>query len=75
MIKLITLIFCHLIGDYVLQTDFIAKNKRHKLVPFDCTLYVILFAVLCNIWFNLATPVYIYYTYGNRSDKGQIQQN
>jgi hypothetical protein len=28
MIKLvITLIFCHLIGDYVLQTDFIAKTK------------------------------------------------
>ena len=27
MNKLILLVFCHLVGDYVLQNDFIAKNK------------------------------------------------
>lgn len=27
MNKLILLVFCHLVGDYVLQNDFIAKTK------------------------------------------------
>mgnify|MGYP000525181093 CR=1 FL=1 len=27
MNKLILLVFCHLVGDYVLQSDFIAKTK------------------------------------------------
>lgn len=48
MIKLITLIFCHLIGDYVLQTDFIAKTKGtnwyHLIV--HCMLYCLPFFVI-----------------------------
>lgn len=34
--KILVLVFCHLIGDYVLQCDFIAKtkgeNRYHMLV-------------------------------------------
>ena len=29
--KIINLILCHLLGDYVLQIDFIAKSKDFKL--------------------------------------------
>lgn len=42
---IITLIFCHLVGDYVLQTDFIAKTKGenwyHLIV--HCVLYCLPF--------------------------------
>jgi hypothetical protein len=43
--KILLIIFCHLIGDYVLQIDFIAqtkgKNWYHLLV--HCFLYVVPF--------------------------------
>lgn len=56
MNKLILLVFCHLVGDYVLQNDFIAKNKGsnwyHLFV--HCTLCVVLFAILSCLWINLA---------------------
>lgn len=45
MNKLILLVFCHLVGDYVLQNDFIAKNKGsnwyHLFV--HCALYCLPF--------------------------------
>lgn len=45
---LVMLIICHLIGDYVLQTDFIAKTKGtnwyHLFV--HCCLYVVPFIVV-----------------------------
>lgn len=56
MIKLIiTLIFCHLIGDYVLQTDFIAKTKGtnwyHLIV--HCVLYCLPFFVTYGLTWQL----------------------
>lgn len=56
MIKLIiTLIFCHLIGDYVLQTDFIAKTKGtnwyHLIV--HCALYCVPFFVIYGLTWQL----------------------
>lgn len=50
------LIMCHLIGDYVLQTDFIAstkgKNWYHLFV--HCTLYVIPFYIFFGWEWQLA---------------------
>lgn len=56
MIRLIiTLIFCHLIGDYVLQTDFIAKTKGtnwyHLIV--HCMLYCLPFFVIYGLTWQL----------------------
>ena len=55
MIKLITLIFCHLIGDYVLQTDYIAKTKGtnwyHLIV--HCMLYCLPFFVIYGLTWQL----------------------
>lgn len=57
MIKLIiTLIFCHLVGDYVLQNDFIAKTKGenwyHLIV--HCILYCLPFFVLFGLTWQLS---------------------
>lgn len=53
--NIIILIMCHMIGDYVLQTDFIAqtkgKNWYHLLV--HCILYCIPFAIIFGIDFKL----------------------
>lgn len=55
MIKLITLIFCHLIGDYVLQTDYIAQTKGtnwyHLIV--HCMLYCLPFFVIYGLTWQL----------------------
>lgn len=56
MIRLIiTLIFCHLIGDYVLQTDFIAKTKGtnwyHLII--HCMLYCLPFFVIYGLTWQL----------------------
>ena len=57
MIKIIiTLIFCHLVGDYVLQNDFIAKTKGenwyHLIV--HCMLYCLPFFVLFALTWQLS---------------------
>ena len=53
---IITLIMCHLIGDYVLQADFIAKTKGsnwyHLFV--HCGLYVVPFYVCFDFVWQLA---------------------
>lgn len=56
MIRLIiTLIFCHLIGDYVFQSDFIAKTKGtnwyHLIV--HCMLYCLPFFVIYGLTWQL----------------------
>lgn len=56
MIRLIiTLIFCHLIGDYVLQTDFIAKTKGtnwyHLII--HCALYCLPFFIIYGLTWQL----------------------
>lgn len=63
MIKLIiTLILCHLIGDYVLQTDFIAKTKGtnwyHLIV--HCALYCLPFFVVYGLTWQL---IFIFITH------------
>ena len=57
MIKgMIDCIFCHLVGDYVLQIDFIAKTKGenwyHLFV--HCLLYILPFRVVYGVDWRLA---------------------
>lgn len=57
MIKIIiTLIFCHLVGDYVLQNDFIAKTKGEKWYHLivHCMLYCLPFFVLFGLTWQLS---------------------
>lgn len=53
---IVKLILCHMVGDYVLQSDFIAKTKGenwyHMVV--HCALYCVPFAVLFGITWQLA---------------------
>lgn len=52
---ILRLIFCHLIGDYVLQSDFIANTKKdnwyHLIV--HCTLYTLPFYVCFGLVWQL----------------------
>lgn len=57
MIKIIIdCIFCHLVGDYVLQIDFIAKTKGenwyHLFV--HCLLYILPFRIVYGVDWRLA---------------------
>lgn len=55
MIKLITLILCHLLGDYVLQIDYIAKSKGTNLYHLfvHCALYCVPLAIVFGIDYRL----------------------
>ena len=55
MIEIIKLVFCHLIGDYVLQIDFIAKSKGSNLYHMfvHCALYCVPFAILYGVDWKL----------------------
>lgn len=48
MINLVKIVLCHLVGDYVLQCDFIAqtkgKNWYHLFV--HCALYILPFTIV-----------------------------
>ena len=61
------LIICHLIGDYVLQTDFIAKTKGENLYHLivHCVLYIVSFIFVgvdtYLLWFIFATHLSIDY--------------
>jgi len=48
---MIKLLFCHVIGDYVLQNDFIAKTKGSNLYHLfvHCVLYCLPFYILYGI--------------------------
>lgn len=56
MITVIKFVLCHLIGDYVLQSDFIAqtkgKNWYHLFV--HCALYVVPFYLVFGLDWRLA---------------------
>lgn len=62
MIETIKLVFCHLIGDYVLQIDFIAKSKGSNLYHMfvHCALYCVPFAYLYEIDWRLC-PLFIFH--------------
>ena len=55
MNNLVWLVFCHLIGDYVLQSDFLAttkgKNWYHLIV--HCALYCMPFTVVFGITWHI----------------------
>ena len=46
------LVFCHLIGDYVLQNDYIAKTKGNNFYNLlvHCTLYCLPFILFLSVW-------------------------
>ena len=54
--QLVTIIMCHLFGDYVLQTDFIARTKGaswyHMIV--HCLLYTLPFMACLGFDWRLA---------------------
>ena len=62
---ILELIFCHLIGDYILQSDYIARTKGdnwyHLLV--HCVLYCVpfyvVFGLTCQLPIVFATHVLI----------------
>lgn len=60
MSKIINLILCHLVGDYVLQIDFIAntkgKNIYHLIV--HCLLYCLPFYVVYGLVWQLI-PLFV----------------
>ena len=45
---LLKIVFCHLVGDYVLQSDYIAKGKVHDmyLLVVHCILYCLPFYIV-----------------------------
>lgn len=51
-VLVLTLIMCHLIGDYVLQNDFIAKTKGENTYHMfiHCMLYCLPFTLVFNWW-------------------------
>lgn len=53
---LVSLIMCHAIGDYVLQTDFLAKTKTENCYHLfiHCVLYCVPFAVVYGIDWRIA---------------------
>ena len=57
LIRLVIILACHFVGDYVLQTDFIAKtkgeNRWHMFI--HCFLYVMPFLII--FWFDWRLPV------------------
>lgn len=50
------LILCHLIGDYVLQVDFIANSKGHNFYHMfvHCALYCVPFYFIYRVSWQLA---------------------
>lgn len=50
-VEIINLILCHLVGDYVLQCDFIAKTKGDNMYHLivHCILYTLPFYLLYGI--------------------------
>lgn len=49
------LVMCHCIGDYVLQTDFLAKTKGTNLYHLfvHCVLYLVPFAIIFGVDWKL----------------------
>ena len=49
------LVMCHCIGDYVLQTDFLAKTKGTNLYHLfvHCVLYLVPFAIVFGVDWKL----------------------
>jgi hypothetical protein len=52
---LLKLVFCHLVGDYVLQSDFIAKSKGENFYHLfvHCVLYCLPFYIVFGLTWQL----------------------
>ena len=61
---IVLVVLCHLIGDYVLQCDFIAqtkgKNWYHLFV--HCALCIVLCSILNSIRLDMAVGSNLYFT-------------
>jgi hypothetical protein len=55
LLSIVLLIVCHLLGDYVLQTDYIAKTKGDNLYHLivHCVLYCLPFLVIFGLTWQL----------------------
>lgn len=53
--NIIIAIFCHLIGDFVLQNDYIASNKGKNdyILIVHCLLYIVPFAFALSLTWHL----------------------
>lgn len=55
MTDIVWLVYCHLIGDYILQSDFLAstkgKNWYHMIV--HCALYTLPFAIVFGLTLHI----------------------
>ena len=53
--RIIQLVMCHLVGDYVLQTDFIANSKGNNWYHLfvHCALYVLPFYVTFGLSYKI----------------------
>jgi len=51
METILELIFCHLVGDYVLQSDFIAKTKGDN--PYHLIVHCVLYCLPFYLFFGL----------------------
>jgi len=60
---LFKLILCHLVGDYVLQIDYIAKTKGSNIFSLVSTLFSIHSPFLYCVWFYLALNTFTSTTY------------
>lgn len=54
--SLLKIIFCHLVGDYVLQSEYLAKGKVHDmyLLLVHCVLYCLPFYLVYGFTSHLA---------------------
>lgn len=65
--KIFTLVMCHLVGDYVLQNDFIAKTKGENIYHLFvhsmlyCLPFALLFGISIEIYLLMITHILIDY--------------
>ena len=75
--QIIRLIFCHLLGDYVLQTPFLAetkgRNRYHMFV--HCALCLVLPSILFLFWARMAVGIFVLFPFMHRHSESQIPEN
>lgn len=61
--KLYILLVCHMIGDYVLQTDFLAKTKGENdwHLAVHCFLYSLPFYIYCGMDWRLCMLICMHF--------------
>lgn len=72
---LFRLVVCHLIGDYCLQSDFIAKTKGQNWYHLWGALHFVSGSILRSFWLGLAIGSDIYFACICRCIKSKIPCN